>query len=383
MRVEGLTKKEIQAQLKKMLLQDEKYSSGKILSSMCTSPHSAAKKAHMLFLESNLGDPGLFPGTLKLERAAISSLNVLLHNKNNIGYIVSGGTEANFLAMYAAREKNKIDNPEVIVPESAHFSFDKICNMLQIRLVSAEVDKSFRIDTQKLSKLINKNTIGIVGNAGSSELGVIDPIEILSQIALDNNLHLHVDAALGGLVIPFLKDLGSDLPDFDFKFPGVQSLTVDPHKMGMSTIPAGGILFRDNNVLECIKTETSYLNDKYQYTFVGTRSGASIAATWAVFETLGREGFKKIVAQCMKLTTFLYEGLEALGFEVLLRPTMNILAFRCTNAKLLVEELRQKGWHVSYVRRLDCIRIIIMPHNTKKNICEFLKILKELQHLKN
>lgn len=383
MRVEGLTKKEIQAQLKKMLLQDEKYSSGKILSSMCTSPHSAAKKAHMLFLESNLGDPGLFPGTLKLERAAISSLNVLLHNKNNIGYIVSGGTEANFLAMYAAREKNKIDNPEVIVPESAHFSFDKICNMLQIRLVSAEVDKSFRIDTQKLSKLINKNTIGIVGNAGSSELGVIDPIEILSQIALDNNLHLHVDAALGGLVIPFLKDLGSDLPDFDFKFPGVQSLTVDPHKMGMSTIPAGGILFRDNNVLECIKTETSYLTDKYQCTFVGTRSGASIAATWAVFETLGREGFKKIVAQCMKLTTFLYEGLEALGFEVLLRPTMNILAFRCTNAKLLVEELRQKGWHVSYVRRLDCIRIIIMPHNTKKNICEFLKILKEFQHLKN
>ena len=85
MRVEGLTKKEIQAQLKKMLLQDEKYSSGKILSSMCTSPHSAAKKAHMLFLESNLGDPGLFPGTLKLERAAISALNVLLHNKNNIG----------------------------------------------------------------------------------------------------------------------------------------------------------------------------------------------------------------------------------------------------------------------------------------------------------
>jgi len=378
-RAKGLSKEEVQTYLKQAHKRDIKYKSGKILCSMCTSPHPAAKSAHNIFLDTNLGDPGLFPGTKQLEKEIIIALSELLNNKSNVGLIVSGGTEANLLALYAARENACINEPEVIVPESAHFSFNKICNILKLKLVQAKVDKSYRVDPLKVAQLVNKKTICIVGNAGSPELGVIDPIENLSQVAIAHSIPLHIDAAFGGLVIPFLKDLGYTVPNFAFKIEGVQSLTVDPHKMGMSTIPAGGILFRDNKVLERIKIETPYLTDQNQYTFVGTRSGASVAATWAVLASLGREGFKKVVAKCMELTMFLYEGLEVAGFEVLLRPTMNIVAFRSANTNLLMDKLRQEGWYVSYVRRLDCIRVVIMPHTTKEHITHFLNVLSKLE----
>jgi tyrosine decarboxylase/aspartate 1-decarboxylase len=379
MRVKGLSEEEVQEKLNQALARDMKYKDGKIFCSMCTSPHFAAKYANQLFVDSNLGDPGLFSGTANLEKEAVAELGALLHGKTSVGYIVSGGTEANLLAMYSAREKAAIMKPEVIVPESAHFSFNKICNMLKIKLVHARLDNSFIVNALHVEELVNKNTVAIVGTAGSVELGTIDPINKLSKIALDRDIPLHVDAAFGGLVIPFLKELGYPMPDFDFTLEGVQSVTVDPHKMGMSTVPAGGILFRDNNILECLKTPTPYLTEPYQCTFVGTRSGGSVAAVWAVFASQGREGFKKTVAHCMELTTFLYEGLEEAGFEVLLRPTMNILAFRSTNAKVLVDKLRQNGWYVSYVPRLNCVRVVLMPHSTKQHLTNFLKCLKELE----
>ena len=111
---------------------------------------------------------------------------------------------------------------------------------------------------------------------------------------------------------------------------------------------------------------------------MGTRSGASVAGTWAVFESLGREGFKKTIKHCMYLTTFLSSKLEDLGFEVLLRPTLNIVAFRNSNSKLLVDKLRECGWFVSYVPRLDCVRVVLMPHSTLQNVEALLHCLKEL-----
>ena len=251
--------------------------------------------------------------------------------------------------------------------------------MLKLKPVYACLDKTFRVDPSSVEQLINKNTVAIVATAGSAELGAVDPVDKLSQIAVTHRIYLHIDAAFGGLVLPFLSELGYIVPDFDFQLEGVQSITVDPHKMGISTIPAGGILFRNNTYLKCIKTETPYLTEDSQYTFVGTRSGASVAATWAVFESLGREGFKKNVRHCMELSTFLSSKLETLGFEVLLRPTMNIVAFRNANSKLLTNKLRARGWFVSYVPRLDCVRIVLMPHSTKQHIKALLQCLTELR----
>lgn len=379
MRENGLSEKEVCIRLDQAYAHDVRYDSGKILCSMCTNSHQVAKLAQELFVDSNLGDPGLFQGSIGLEKEAILELGSLLHCDSCVGHIVSGGTEANLLAMYAAREIADTQTPEIIVPESAHFSFNKICNMLRIKMVSASLDESYRVDISDVKRHINKNTIAVVGAAGTVELGAIDPIEDLSSIALDHGVPLHVDAAFGGLVIPFLKDIGYSVPDFDFKLEGVQSITVDPHKMGLSTIPGGGILFRDSRMMKKIRTETPYLTAQYQCTFVGTRSGASAAAAWAVFSTMGCEGFRKNVSYCMELTDYLQKELEDAGFEVLIKPTMNVLAFRSKNAKALVGVLRQKGWYASYVPRIDCVRIVLMAHTTKQHLSDFIECLKETE----
>lgn len=355
--------------LKRALKEDQRYEDGKILGSMCTKPPALAKKAYEMFLNSNLGDSGLFPGTAKLEKEAVNMLSELLNGVNAAGFLVSGGTEGNLLALLAARNTARVEAPEVVLPESAHFSFEKICRMLKVKPVYAGLDDKFRVDCQAVERLVNKNTIAVVGSAGSSELGVVDPLRRLSEIACSQKVWLHVDAAFGGLVIPFLNN--SDL-EFDFQLNAVQSITVDPHKMGLAPIPAGGILFRNSRTLNSIKTETPYLTNGAQYTFVGTRTGASAAATWAIFKSLGREGFQKNVDACMQNTRRLRRGVEALGFKLVVKPTLNILAFRSGTTKALAEKLRGCGWFVSYVPRLDCIRIVVMPHLKRRHVDAFL-----------
>jgi len=280
------------------------------------------------------------------------------------------------MALLAARSMAHVNVPEVVLPESAHFSFTKICNLLNLKPVYAGLDASFRVDPLQVEKCVCEKTVAIVGTAGTSELGVVDPIEKLSRIALKHKVWLHVDAAFGGLVIPFLANAKLN---FDFALKAVESITVDPHKMGMAAIPAGGIIFRDRKTLDYVKTETPYLTDQYQYTFVGTRTGAAAASTWAVFRSLGMEGFKKVVGNCMKTTRLLADELTDAGFKLVVEPTLNMVTFRCDGGtKRLVEKLRRQGWFVSYVPRYDCIRIVVMPHVKKRHVLAFLKDLTRI-----
>ncbi len=375
----GSSRKKVLTELKKIQKQDNAYDNGKILCSMCTKAHPIADKAHQLYLSSNLGDPGLFPGSIQLEKDVINELATLLHGRNSVGFLVSGGTEANMLALLAARNMAGVSQPEVVLPQSAHFSFTKICSLMNLKPVYADLDSSFKVNLLSVEKCFSKNTVAIVGTAGTAELGIVDPIEELAGIALEHNVWLHIDAAFGGLVIPFLK---SGKHKFDFGLKAVRSITVDPHKMGMAAISAGGIIFRDNKSLDFIKTETPYLSDNFQYTFAGTRSGASAASAWAVFKLLGMDGFKKIVNNCMKLTWLLRDELKDAGFDLVVEPTLNIVSFRSQrNTKRLAEKLWEKGWFVSYVPRYDCIRIVLMPHVKRRHALAFLKDLREIEKL--
>lgn len=374
MQQKSINPKDALAELKKQRALDQTYRDGRILCSMCTTTHPVAKKAFELFFESNLGDSGLFPATAQLEREVVSQLAKLLGSESACGFIVSGGTEANLLAILAAKNTANKERPEVVLPESAHFSFTKICNMLNIKPIYAPLDEAYRVKPAAVEALINRNTVAIVGTAGTPELGSVDPIEELSKIALRRDVYFHVDAAFGGLVIPFLGEV--KLP-FDFSLEGVKSITVDPHKMGLAAIPAGGIIFRDPKMLEAIRIETPYLTDSHQYTFVGTRAGASAASAWAVFRVLGREGFQKMVAKCMKTTRYLARALEKEGFRLLCKPTLNIIGFRGENTKRLADQLRNRGWFVSYVSRYDCIRIVVMPHIKRHDAVAFMRDLKK------
>lgn len=387
----GKSKEEILMQLNHFQSKDLKYSDGRILGSMCTSAHPIAKEVYLNFLDSNLGDYGLFKGTKSIEDMVINEISSFLNGDSSsiCGNVVSGGTEANLMAIRAARNlaiyEGKInieDTPEVIVPKSAHFSFNKAADIMNLKLVEAELDDNYKIIPDSVSSKISKNTVAIVGIAGTTELGVIDPIEEIGKIANSKNIYFHVDAAFGGFSIPFLNDVGFNFPKFDFSISGVSSITIDPHKMGLAPIPAGCILFREKKFLDLISVDAPYLTSKQQSTIVGTRLGAPSAATWAVMEYMGRDGYGEIAKSCMDNTYFLSDKLKEMGYDLIVNPELNILAFNLPgiDTEILKEKIQSKNWEVSCSSYPKSIRIVIMPHIHRSHLLEFINDLKEIKN---
>jgi tyrosine decarboxylase/aspartate 1-decarboxylase len=373
MREKALPADEVMAILERTRERD--YSYDRFLSTMCTRPHPIAIKAHDMFLETNLGDPGLFPGVAGLEEEVVRMLGELLGCPLAQGYISTGGTESNIQAIRAAKNESGERKGNIVVPASAHFSFDKIGDLLSLEVRKAQLDSQLRVDLSSVESLIDEQTVALVGIAGTTEFGQVDPIEELSDLALEWDVHLHVDAAFGGFVLPFLDRSFA----WDFSLPGVKSITIDPHKMGLATIPAGGLLFRSQECMNALETETHYLTKARQASLTGTRSGAAAAATYAVMMHLGREGFREMVGYCMDLTDHMVEGAKEIGVEPLIEPVMNVVALKVPEPSKVRERLMDRDWHVSITREPNrALRLILMGHMSHENIDLFLKDLKEV-----
>jgi tyrosine decarboxylase/aspartate 1-decarboxylase len=335
-----------------------------ILSSMCTVPHPVAVRAHNLFMDSNLGDPGLFPGTVEIEEHLIRYFADLYHAPDAGGCSTSGGTESNIQVLRFCKVQKNSDNPNIVVPASAHFSFEKACRMMDIEMRVAPLDDQFRMDVQAAGELVDADTCCIIGIAGTTEYGMVDPIPALGKIAQEEEVHLHVDAAFGGLVLPFDKNRQL----FDFLVPGVGSISVDPHKMGMSTIPAGILMVRDPACFCDLLVETPYLTVKQAYSLTGTRPGASVAGAYAVLAHFGRSGMEALVSGCMDNTRRLIEGMETFGICRRVTPDVNVATFERTTIP--------KPWVVSYTRAGD-LRIVCMPHVHRDVVEHFLSDIGE------
>lgn len=377
MKETGLSEEEIRNILNDSKKQNLKYE--RVLSSMCSYPHRIAMQAHMQFIESNMGDFGLFQGTYNLEKEVLSMLSHLLHHPDASGYTTTGGTESNIQAIRSMRnlflQRSNYDKPNLVVPDSAHFSFDKVSDILDIELRKASLDEDLRVSIDSVNSLIDENTIGLVGIAGSTEFGQVDPIDKLSEIALRNNIFLHIDAAFGGFVLPFLEEVY----EFDFLLPGVTSIAIDPHKMGLSTIPSGVLLFRSSDFLESLKADSPYLTVSTQYTLTGTRSGAAVAATYAVMNFLGKEGYRKMVSQCMELTHYLLKKLADIDVHPLIEPVMNVVALQVPKPDIVRSKLAKEfNWQVSITQNPHGLRLVIMPHVTFEMIDSFVHDLKQV-----
>ena len=379
-----MDKQDILDELEEIHKLDSDYAEGRILGSMCTEAHPFAKEVYCKFLDTNLGDPGLFKGTKSIENKVVKSIGEMLSLDNAYGNIVTGGTEANIMAIRAARNHARkykgITDGEIIIPDSAHFSFKKAADMLNLKIVEAKLDENYKIDVESLKDVISDKTVAIVAIAGTTELGLIDPIEEISKIAFENNIYFHVDAAFGGFSIPFLRQAGYDLPVFDFSLDGVCSITVDPHKMGLAPIPAGGIIFRKEEYLDVMAVDSPYLTVKTQSTIVGTRLGASSAATYAIMKYFGKEGYLKLAQGMMNNTHFLAENLKKIGYEIICEPELNIVAFNHPNMDTneLALKLEELGWKVSVSKCPIAIRIVLMNHIKKSHLEELLEDLKEI-----
>jgi tyrosine decarboxylase/aspartate 1-decarboxylase len=385
--IEGWSKEKIGNILDKKLAQDYSYESGFILGSMCTEPLDFAKELYLKYISKNLGDPGLFQGAADLEKELIKEIGELFGGNDIIGTITSGGSEANIIAMRIARKiRPDIKKPEFIVSNSAHMSFNKGEDLMagSIRLRKINLKDNFEIDLEHFESLLNKNTCGVLGIAGTTSLGLIDPIEEIGKLIEGRQLFFHIDAAFGGFVLPFLKRLGYNVPKWDFNVKQVNSITADPHKMGLGIIPTGGYFLRDHAILDKIGFEIPYLaggNVKH-FNILGTRPGGQIIAFWALLKHLGIDGFTKIVKQCMDNTNYLVKLISEIeGIKLAANPVMNILGITTENGKnicVLDDELRKRNWMLGKFIEFNIIRIVIMPHVKREHLSSFAHDLEEI-----
>ncbi len=384
MQEEGLKKQEILELLEKKLEKDFSYDSGSILGSMCTEPLDLAKEIYLQFISKNLGDPGLFLGTAELEEELILEIGDLFGNRNITGTFTTGGSEANLIAMRIARNlRSDIKNPEVIVPTSAHLSFDKAADILNLKLRKVKLLENYQVDLSDFESLINKNTCAIVGIAGTTSLGLVDPIKEIAKLVEGKDLFFHVDAAFGGFVLPFLDRLGYQVPSWDFSVNSVDSITADPHKMGLGVIPSGGYFIKDASILQKTGFEIPYLagGPFKHFHIVGTRPGGPIIAFWVILKYLGIKGFTEVVKNCMDNTEYLTQRIsETPGIKIAADPVMNVVGITTENGDSickLEKELRNKNWMLGKFLDLNLIRVVVMPHVKREHLSHFADDLEK------
>ncbi len=353
---------------------DMHYEDGKIIGSMYTKPPEVVLKAFFKFYQANLGNPGLYPGTVDMEREVVNFLLKLTSGSEDFyGHIVSGGTEANIIALWAARE---MGYKRVLATEDAHFSIRKAANLLRLPLQKIEM-KDGRMDVYSLESEVRDGDI-VVATAGTTPLGFIDPIEEIGKICHTHNCFLHVDAAFGGYVIPFLRELGYTKKRFGFDISAVKTITIDPHKMGMAPYPAGGIVVRED-IFKKISIYAPYLMDEKNDTLLGTRQSGSVAAAYAAHLYFGWKGYREIVRKCMENTEYMERRVQEEDLDILYPPEMNILNIKVRSPGKVKKILREKGWGISINPSYSSIRIVLMPHVEKNVIEAFLEELKNIE----
>jgi len=373
MNFEGVSKERIQKELQGAKEENLDLGRSRVLGSMCTVPHPIAVEAHMGFIDSNLGNPGLCRGTGRLEREVLRMVGGLVNLEDPSGHFLSGATEANITAMFMARSRGK---RKVIYPVSAHFSVEKAVKLMELEPVRIGLDDGYRMDLGELEDAVDDGTAIIFSVAGTTELGAVDPVDRIVSIA--NGIPVHVDAAFGGFVLPFLdqEQVRKRAGVWDFRNEGVTSMAADPHKMGLSTIPGGCLLYRDLEGFAHLGVDSPYLTTPVSYTLSGTRASGAVAGAYAVMRYLGREGYGSIVRRCMENTSRLKEGLVRLSMEPIIDPLMNILAVHHPEPERVKGALEMEGWYISTVREPSGLRFVIMPHVTSEAIDELIDVME-------
>jgi len=303
------------------------------------------------------------------------------------GTTSTGGTESILLACKSyrdwAREVKGITEPEMVVATSAHAAFDKAAQYFNIKINHVPVDsKNLAIDIRSVRKAINSNTIMIVGSAPSFPHGIMDDINSLSEIALKNNIGLHVDCCLGGFLVPFMDKAGYELPLFDFRLEGVTSISCDTHKYGFAPKGSSVILYKNHQLRHYqYFVQPNWSGGVYASpTMLGSRAGALIAGCWATMLFMGEEGYiqstKNIIETARKILT----GISTIpGLSVLGNPQVSVVAFSSEQFDIyrVSTELGHRGWNLNTLQFPPSIHICV-TNLTYRVADQLLEDLREI-----
>lgn len=319
---------------------------------------AVARDAFAACMPINGLDPTVYPSARKLENAVVKACLELLHAPEGAaGTATAGGTESVMLAVKTARDfarktRPEITRPKLLLPVTAHACFHKAAHYLGVEVVSVDVDPvTFRADLADAARKMSSDVILVVGSAPSYAHGVIDDIRGLAALASKHGTLMHVDACVGGCVLPFLRETGVSGPDFDFSVEGVTSISMDLHKYGFAPKGISVLLqrrreLRDAQYYTCATwTGYSIINS----TTLGSKSVAALGAAHALIQHLGKEGYRERVSRMWDATKKLVAIVDATpGIEMVGRPDMNLFAFKTTEGDLftLADRLTAKGWHV-------------------------------------
>ena len=335
------------------------------------------KSAYNEYLSESYINPFAFKSAQQMEQEVIRmSANLFNGDASTVGTMTSGGTESIFLSVYTHLEKARAKNPklripEIILPESAHPAFDKAAYILGIRIKKIPLDKDLRADPKKMEQAISNNTVLMVVSSPSYPHGIADPVETVAAIANKHQLPLHVDACIGGFMLPWIEQLGYPVPKWDFRVPGVCSISADLHKFGIRcqgclrpALPEYG--FPPTPVFHHHRLAGRYLC-LFHFSPVPGPAARSLAA-WTAMKSLGQKGYLNIARQIMEGLTQLKAGLLAIPeIQIIGNPVMNILAYNTKKNKpdifLIAEQMEKKGWLPDRLQKPAGIHMTIMPQH--------------------
>jgi sphinganine-1-phosphate aldolase len=339
-------------------------------------------EAFGFFAHVNALQRDMCPSQTRFEGEIIAMALDLMHadaidDGEPAGLVTGGGTASICHAVLAYREQTReergVTHPNIVKPETAHPAFDKACHLFGVELRQAAVDpETTLVDVNRVAELIDDDTVAIVGSACNYGYGTIDPIKELSTLAQERRVGLHVDGCLGGFILPFGQDLGYDIPVFDFRIPGVTSISADTHKYGYAFKGTSTVLFRDKALRNAqYFFLTDWSGGKYCSPGMdGSRSGGLLAATWAAMVALGRDGYRERAREIFETSFAMQEAVRA-------RPELRILGtpsflFSFTSDAFDVyhvnDFMRTRGWRFNGQQYPNALHMAVTGPQTQPGV---------------
>jgi sphinganine-1-phosphate aldolase len=321
------------------------------------------------------------PSATKFEAEVIAmTLDMLgagaLHDTRPGGLVTSGGSSSIAHAVLAYREGNpNVARANIIKPETAHPAFAKAGHLFGVDMKIAPVDPvTLQVDLEWVRANIDANTVALVGSAPNYGYGTIDPIAALGEIALEYGIGLHVDGCLGGFLLPFGRQLGFDIPPFDFSVPGVTTISADTHKYGYALKGTSVLAFADQSLRN---SQYFYLTDwsggKYCSPGMdGSRSGGLLAATWAAMVSLGREGYRKYAKAIFETSFAMQDAIRSHPSLRLMGTPSFLFSFTSDeyDIYLVNDFLRTKGWRMNGQQYPNAIHMAVTRPQTQPGVVE-------------
>ena len=385
---QGRPRDEVLAELRTMAGEEDAFwETGKCSGTMYCGDHDHYRflnEAFSLFAHVNALQRDMCPSETKFEAEIIAMALDMLHadaidDGEPVGLVTTGGTGSIAHAMLAYRElaaaTRGVTRPNVIKPETAHPAFDKACHLYGIELRRAPVDPvTTKVDVAWVDEHVDSDTVALIGSACNYGYGTIDPIAELGQVALAHGIGLHVDGCLGGFILPFGQELGYDIPLFDFRVPGVTSISADTHKYGYALKGTSVLAFRDKALRNAqYFFLTDWSGGKYCSPGIeGSRSGGLIAATWAAMVQLGREGYLRYARQ-------IFEASAAMQQAVTSHPELRLIGsptflFCFTSDVFDVyhvnDFMRGRGWRFNGQQYPNALHMAVTRPQTQPGVVE-------------